>query len=196
MIAVYDSRRGGREIGGHSGIKGQELANSGTAQGLQGLYSSNAAQMNPGGMLTAEAVSPSGYTPSQMGAQTTAAEQTAGGANAGATGGALRNAVRTRNVGAVPAAIADSNRGASENLSQTNAGIQTRNADLMQRQHQAGISGLEDLYKTNVGAGENALGLSNSSLNDAGNLKNFWQDLLMQGMKNGEAGAQAIAAGG
>ncbi len=94
-------------------------------------------------------------------------------------------AERTRNVGAAPAAIDASNRASSENLSETNAGIQTRNADLQQKQRQAGLSGLQSLYGENAGAGESALGLSNSSLQDAGNLKNFWQDLLMQGVKSG-----------
>ena len=100
--------------------------------------------------------------------------------------------MRTRNAGAAPAAIGEASRGASENLSQTNAGIQTRNADLQQKQRQAGLSGLQDLYKENVGAGEGALGLSNTSLQDAGNLKNFWQDLLMQGVK---AVGEVAAAG-
>jgi hypothetical protein len=151
---------------------------------LQSLYSANAAGVNntltPA--LTAEAVNPQGYSPTQLAAQTTAAEQTAGGSNAGATGGALLRAVRSRNVGAAPAAIDASNENASKNLSQTNAGIQTKNADLQQKQRQAGLSGLQGLYDENVGAGQNALNSSNSALNDAGDLKNFWQQLLTQGI--------------
>ena len=47
------------------------------------------------------------------------------------------------------------------------------------------MSGLEGLYGENVNAGENALGLSNSALNSAGNLKDFWQQLLLQGVQSG-----------
>lgn len=183
-------------MGGHSGVKKGLFENSSTAQGLEGLYGSNAAQANPVGMLTAEAVNPTGYTPGQMAAQTTAAEQTAGGANAGATGGALLRAARTRNVGAAPAAIGASNRAAGQELSQINSGIQTRNTDLQQKQRQQGISGLEGLYGENVGAGENALGLSTGALKDAGSLSNFWQNLLMQGVESGGKVASAALMGG
>ena len=182
-------------MSGHAGVQGDLLSNSGTANGLQSLYGANAAGVNQTltPALTAEATNPQGYSPTQMAAQTTAAEQTAGGSNAGATGGALLRAARTRNVGAAPAAIDSSNQHASENLSQTNAGIQTKNADLQQRQRQQGISGLESLYGTDVGAQENALGQSDTALKDAGSLTNFWQQLLMQGVKSGGDVAAAFA---
>ena len=185
-------------MGGHNGIKGEEMANSSTAQGLEELYGNQAQGLNntltP--VLTNEAINPQGYSPTQVAAQTTAAEQTAGGSNAGATGGALLRAARTRNVGAAPAAIDASNQHASENLSQTNAGIQTKNADLQQRQRQQGISGLESLYGTNVGAQENALNTSNTSLKDAGDLSNFWQQQLQQWENNAEKAGDSAAMGG
>lgn len=182
-------------MGGHSGLKGDLLNNSATGNSLESLYGGNAAGINSTltPALTQEAINPTGYTPTQLGAQTTAAEQSAGGASAGATGGALLRATRTRNAGAAPAAIDQANRTGSQELSQTNAGIQTRNADLQQKQKQQGLSGLESLYGTNVGAGENALGLSNSALSDAGNLKNFWQEQLLQYENNEE---KAAAGGG
>ncbi len=184
-------------MSGHGGLTSDLLSNSGTANGLQSLYGANAAGVNntltPA--LTAEAVNPQGYSPTQLAAQTTAAEQTAGGSNAGATGGALLRAARTRNVGAAPAAIDASNQNASKNLSQINAGIQTKNADLQQRQRQQGISGLEGLYGENVSAQENALGQSNTALKDAGDLPNFWQQLLMQGVKSGGEVASAYVGG-
>jgi hypothetical protein len=189
-------------MSGHSGLTSDLLANSGTANGLESLYGSNAAGINSTltPALTAEAVNPQGYSPTQMASMTTGAEQTAGGANAGATGGALLRATRTRNAGAAPAAIDQTNRQGGQELSQINAGIQKSNADLQQHQKQEGISGLEGLYGENVNAGENALGLSNSSLADAGNLKNFWQSLLTQGLQSGSqvAGSAlqgAVAAG-
>jgi len=185
--------RGGRDISGHAGIGGDLLGNSSTATGLSNLYNSQASAVNStlAPALTAEAVNPTGYTPTQMGAQTTAAEQSAGGANAGASGGALLRAARTRNAGAAPAAIDSANQHASEGLSQINAGIQTKNADLQQKQKQQGLSGLEGLYGENVGAGENALSESNTSLNDAGNLSNFWQQYLLSAMSGASKAATA-----
>lgn len=185
-------------MGGHNGIKGDLLNNSNTANGLEGVYGSNAAGINSTltPALTQEAVNPTGYTPTQLGAQTTAAEQSAGGSNAGATGGALLRAARTRNVGSAPAAIDQSSRNAGQDLSQINAGIQTNNADLQQKQKQAGISGLEGLYGENVNAGEGALGLSNSALGDAGKLQDFWQTYLLQAMSTANKAAEAGAGGG
>lgn len=184
-------------MGGNSGVKGDLLANSGNAIGLEGLYNGNAAGVNSvlQPSLAAEAAHPSGYTPAQVASQTTAAEQTAGGANAGGTGSALLRAARTRNEGAAGGTIAQVNRQGGENLSQTNANIQTKNADLAQKKQQEGLSGLQGLYGENVGAGENALNLSNSALKDAGSLQNFWQQLLLQGVQTaGTVGAAAIKA--
>lgn len=174
-------------MGGHSGEKSDLLANSGTANTLENLYGTNAATNNAvlQPALTQEIVNPSGYTPTQMGAMTTAAEQSAGGSNAGAAGGALLRAGRTHNIGSGQAATSAASRNAGQELSQVNAGIQSKNADLEQKQRQSALSTEEGLYGTNVGAGENALGLSNTSLNDAGNLKDFWQQLLLQGVQSG-----------
>lgn len=182
-------------MGGHNGIKGDLLGNSTTASGLGDLYGADASGINSTltPALSQEAISPTGYTPSQMSAQTTAAEQTAGGADAGATGGALLRAARTRNAGAAPAAIDSANRTGSEDLSQINAGIQTKNADLQQKQKQQGLTGLGSLYSENVNAGENALGLSNESLKDAGGLGNFWQQYLLAAQAAASKTAESAA---
>ena len=174
-------------MSGHSGVQSDLLNNMTAANNLSSAYGSGAAGISSAltPALTAEAVNPTGYTPTQMAAQTTGAEQAAGGSNAGATGGALLRAARTRNAGAAPAAIDQSSRNAGEDLSQVNAGIQSKNADLQQHQRQAGLSGLENMYGTEVGAGENALGLSTSATNDAGHLPDFWDQLLTQGIQSG-----------
>jgi hypothetical protein len=184
-------------MGGHSGITGDLLANSGKANGLANMYDTTASGINSTltPALTAEAVNPQGYSPNQMASMTTGAEQTAGGANAGATGGALLRAARTRNVGAAPAAIGQANQQGGQELSQINAGIQKSNANLQQQQRQQGLSGLESLYGENVNAGENALGLSNSALGTAGNLKNFWQQYLLSAMSGAQQAAAAGAGG-
>ena len=139
--------------------------------------------------LQAEATHPAGYDPASMAAMTTAAEQTAGGGAAAGVGEAGLRANRTRNLGSGQAAGAAANRGASQDLSQINAGIQGKNADLKAKQQQEGLSGEQALLGTETGAGENALGLSDTALHEAGALPNEWQTILNQAMANGEKAA-------
>jgi hypothetical protein len=183
-------------MGGHSGIKGDLLSNSGTANNLSNQYSANAlgieSSLQP--QLQAEATNPQGYSPATMGAMTTAAEQTAGGGAAAGVGEAGLRANRTRNIGSGQAASAAADRGASQDLSQINAGLQVKNADLKAKQQQEGLAGEGALYGEDVGAGENALGLSTGALKDAGSLSNFWQQLMLQGVASG--GQVAAAAAG
>jgi hypothetical protein len=64
-------------------------------------------------------------------------------------------------------------------------GTELANADLQNKQQQAGLSGLGSLYGTDIGEGENALGLSNQALgivNQAG--QNPWSKLAMGGLNN------------
>ena len=183
-------------MGGHNGIKGDLLNNMTTANNLGNQYNSQAlgisSALTP--TLTAQMVNPQGYSPTTMGQMQTAAEQTAGGTNAGIAGAAGLRAARTRNMGSGQAATAEAGRGAGQELSQINAGIQTNNANLKAKQQAEAESGLGKMYGEDVGAGEGALGLSNSSLASAGNLKNFWQDYLLNAQK--EESSMAAAAGG
>ena len=123
-------------MSGHAGVGKDLLANSGTANGLEGLYGGNAAGVNSTlqPLLTSQAVAPTGESPNDIAAQTTAAEQTAGGANAGATGGAMLRAARTRNLGSGQAAISQAGQNAGQELSETNAGIQAKNAGVKVQQ--------------------------------------------------------------
>ena len=182
-----------------SGVKKDAFANSGTANGLQNQYSSQALGLGStlAPSLTAESINPQGYSPTTMGQMTTAAEQTAGGSNAGVAGEAGLRAARTRNIGSGQAATAEGGRAAGQELSQVNAGIQTNNAKLKAQQQQEGLTGLEHMYGTDVTAGENALGLSNSSLNLANNAKpTFWQSALQDVTTPIFKGAGAAISGG
>ena len=105
----------------------------------------------------------------------------------------MLRAARTRNLGSGQAAISQAGQNAGQELSETNAGIQAKNAGVKVQQQQNAEKGLEGLYGTNVGAGEQALGESNSALKDAGSLSNFWQQLLLQGVQS--AGQAAAGAG-
>jgi hypothetical protein len=126
--------------------------------------------------LSAEAINPQGFNPTTMGQMRTAAEQSAGGTNAGIAGQAGLRAARTRNIGSGQAATAAAGRTASENLSNVDAGIESQNAKLKSNQQQEGIAGLGKLYGEDVGAGENALGLANAITKTSGEQKGgFWQ---------------------
>jgi hypothetical protein len=179
------------------GVAKDALANSGTAgnmsNSLYGSASGISNALTP--QLEAEAAHPAGYTPSQMAAQNTAAQQSAGGSMAGAVGQGSLLAARTRNQGAAQNAIAQSGRQASQNLSNEAVGTQVNNANLQQKQQQAGLSGLEGLYNTQLGGSESALGLSNSALNTANqaDANNPWMKLLQSGIA---AGGKAAAGAG
>lgn len=178
-----------------SGIKGNDLANSGTANGLQSQLAGNAGALYGGlsGQLQSQMAHPSGYTPSQMAAMNTAGQQSAGGSMAGTVGQGALLAARTRNAGAAQNAIAQGGRQASQNLSQAAVGNQTANANLQQQNQRAATSGLENLYGTELGGSESALGLSNQALNNANQVQNPWMKLLQQGIQSGGQAAAAFA---
>jgi hypothetical protein len=168
---------------GQSGIKGDALANSGTANAMSSQLGGNAGALyGPlSNQLQSQMAHPSGYTPGQMAAQNTAAQQSAGGSQAGTVGqGALLSA-RTRNAGAAQGAIAQGGRQASQNLSNAAVGTQVRNANLQQSNQQSATRGLENLYGTELGGSQNALGLSNSALKTASSTPPpFWQKFAGQ----------------
>ncbi len=163
-----------------SGVKGQALNNSGTAQGMSSSLYGNSNQLL--GTLTpqleAEAASPTGYTGTEKDAMNTAAQQTQGGSNAGAVGQGALLAGRTRNAGTADAAIAQSNRNASKNLSDAAVNTEVQDANLKNQNQQAGLRGLQGLYGTELGGSQQALNSSNQALNVANGAKpSFWQQL-------------------
>lgn len=149
-------------------------ANSTTAQGLSKTYAGNAAAtsniLTP--TLNKMATAPTGFGTQTVNNMNTAALQSAGGAEAGIVGGGNQRAAATNNAGGFAPAAAQAGHDATAQLSDAALGVQNRDAMLKQQQQQEGINGLEGQYQTNVGAGENALGLSNSSLNAQTNAQN------------------------
>lgn len=164
-----------------------------TSAALQGNASNLYAGLAP--QLAEEATSPSGYSPADLAAMNTAAQQSAGGATAGATGRGALLAARTRNAGAADAAIADAARSGGQQLSNEAVGTQVANANLKQRQQQAGLSGLEGLYGENLGAGINSEGQVAGDVNaNTGSTNASWDwasDILDPVIK---ASGQAAAA--
>lgn len=172
-------------------------ANSKTAQGLSTTYGSNAAAnssvLTP--TLNQMATNPQGFSPQTVNNMTTAAMQSAGGAAAGTVGQGNLQAARTNNAGGFAPVAAQAGHDATAQLSDAALGIQNKDAMLKQQQQEEGLSGLQNEYATNVGAGENALGLSNQSLNtqlQAGQT-GWLQNTL--GVLNGISGLGKSAAG-
>lgn len=182
------------------GVEKQQLANSGTAQGLSNQLTANAGNvygsLEPA--LAARAATPMGYTPSQKASINTAAQQSAGGSTAGAVGQGGLYAARTRNAGAGQAAIGASNRAAGSNLSRNAVDTEVQSANLGQQNQRAALGGLQGLYGTELSGGENALGLSNQALQGANQsaANNPWMKLLLQGIQSGgQVGAAQVGGG-
>ena len=102
----------------------------------------------------------------------TQAEETAGGANAGAVGQAGLAAARTGNVGALGSTIAESGRRAGETLGRENQNIDIGNQKLKQQQREGALGGLEGLYGTGVSGANGALNASAANTNANTNAAN------------------------
>lgn len=113
--------------------------------------------------FTAEATNPQGFTPGETASMNTAAQQSVGGATAGAVGQGTLRAARTRNSGGSNMALDDAVRSGQQTLSQDALGVQNENAMLKESQRQAGLSGLSSLYGTNQSGMLSALGLGNQA---------------------------------
>jgi len=127
--------------------------------GSQALYGQLAPQ------LTAQAANPQGFGPEGLARLDTAAQQSAGGGQAAATGAAALEDSRTRNAGGSGMALAKAARQSGKNL--TDATLQTRiaNEGLKEEQRSGAQKGLEGLYGTNVGGGNQALSGVASNVN-------------------------------
>lgn len=137
--------------------------NAGEASGIFGT-------LNP--FLTAEMVHPPGFDPATLAGMNTGAQQSAGGAAAGAVGqGALR-AARTRNRGGSDAATGASVRSAGETLSKGLLGVQSANARLKEQQREGATEGLGKMFSTTTGAGIGALGEVAPNVNASTNAEN------------------------
>lgn len=165
---------------------------SNTLQGnSQALYGSLAPQ------LESEAANPQGYGPSDMAAMNTAAQQSAGGTQAAATGQGALLAGRTKNAGTADAAIASSARSAGQQASQRAVQNQAGNAQEKAHQQQAGLTGLEGLTNAQTNASIGALGQVAPNVNASTNAANAswdWsKDLFDPILQAQAAGAKAFS---
>lgn len=174
------------------GVAQQAGNNSGVAQGMAGNLSGNASSLygSLAPTLATEAAHPGGYNPTQLASMNTAAQQSGGGSTAAAVGQGALMAARTKNAGTAQNAIAAGVHGAGENLSQAALSTATGNANLQQKQQQAGIQGEQNLYGTDLGASQNALGISNSALGvqEQADENNPWMKLATAGVQGAAEG--------
>ncbi len=142
-----------------AGAKAGVAQNAQLFGGGQALYGTLAPQ------LQAEAANPQGFGEQGLARLDTAAQQSAGGGQAAATGEAALEESRTRNAGGSGMALAKAARESGKRA--TDATLQTRiaNEGLKEQQRSGAQRGLEGLYGTQVGGGNQALGEAASNVN-------------------------------
>src|SRR5690348_6118108 len=89
-----------------------------------------------------EITNPQGFGNSSLNAMNTAAQQSTGGATAGAVGAMARAAARTRNRGGYQAGADEAVRSGQREGSQRAVEIQGENAKLKEAQREGGLAGL------------------------------------------------------
>jgi hypothetical protein len=179
-------------------VKASET-NTGIGQGLESAYQQDANNLSGVTMpfLENELNNPQGLGQPALNQIQTQSGQAIAGATGAGNEQALLNASRTGNTAAVPGIIDANTRNAIAGQSNNALSTNIENAKLKQQQQQAGASGLEKMYGTDVSAALQSLGLSNQSIgewnNGASLSNNFWDQYALNGEK---AAAGAAAAGG
>jgi hypothetical protein len=166
-----------------AGTSAQNMSNQFGAN-AGSLYSSLAPE------LESEAAHPAGFGPSEMAHMDTAAQQSAGGSNAGAVGQGALLASRTRNAGTADAAVQQSARDSGKTLSKATLGVQNQDAMLKQSQRRAALGGLQGLYGTEAGSSLGALGIVPQAVNANTNASNAswnWAKYLLDPAMGGAA---------
>lgn len=145
--------------------------------------------------LESQAAHPSGYSPTDIAGMTTAAEQSAGGSTAGATGQGALLASRTRNAGTADAAIGQSARSAGQSLSKATTGIAQANANQKNANQRAALSGLENLEAGQVSGANQATGQVAPDVNANTNAENAsydWSNALFQPLLGAAGGSRYV----
>ena len=171
---------------GSSGVKSDDLANSGTATTAAAGYGGNAAGLygSLAPAYSAMAFNPQGYGATNLAKMNTASQQSLGGSNAGVTGQAGLEAARTRNAGGSAAVLDAASQNAMRQNSENAIGTDVANANLQQKQQGEGLAGLSSLYGQNVNAQLGEQGISNQALGQAAQIQNPWSQLGMNALKD------------
>jgi hypothetical protein len=158
------------------GTSQEGLANSQKANSLSDSYNTNAKSaydvLAP--TLTHQVTNPQGFAPEDLSDMNTASQQSLGGSNAGIEGEGMLRAARSRNAGAGDAATAEGAREAMRRSSQNAVTIKANNALEREKNRNAGVAGMGELYGENQDATLKALGISNQAL-DVKDRPGFWE---------------------
>jgi hypothetical protein len=154
----------------YAGIKAADKsakAAAGTASGTGAGYGTSASGVGSTLVpeLTQEAKNPTGFDPTTLNNMNTASAETAGGTNSAISGAATNAAARTHNTGALSGVLDEAARQKQRQMATNTLGIQNANAVLKEKQKQAGLSGLEGVYGTDVGAQLKSEGLVPEDIN-------------------------------
>lgn len=153
-----------------AGIKKAQKAAQGaasTAQASGAKYGSDADTLGSTLVpeLTKEATHPTGFNPTDLNNMLVAGEESAGGATGSTVGQANLEAARTHNTGALSAVLDEAARNKTRALSTNALDVSNANAQLKEKQRQQGLTGLEGLFNTDVGAGLKAQSLVPEDIN-------------------------------
>jgi hypothetical protein len=153
--------------------------NAGTARGTSNTLTQSGQSINATltPTLARLANGGGGYTPQQTSRMTTAALQSIGGANSGVVGGGLQRAAATNNTGGANALALAAGHDATGQLSDAALGVQNESARLAAQQQAQALGEQGQLYSTDIGAANNALGLSTQATNAAeqASQNGFWR---------------------
>lgn len=116
--------------------------------------------------LTGEVTNPQGYGQDAVNDMLTQGGEAVSGATGAANEKASLLASRTGNTAALPGIIGANARGAMKQDSDNALDVAIKNADLKQKQQQAGASGLGSLYGQDTNAVLKSLGLANESIDE------------------------------
>jgi hypothetical protein len=149
--------------------------------------------------LTAAAANPTGFGATTKANMNTAAQQSLGGATAGAVGQGGLLAARTRNAGGADAAISDAVRSTGQQFSENALDTEVRDAEMKEGQKQSALKGLQGIYGVDVGGANDALGEVSGAVNADTNRRNVtptWIKALGALSGAAQAGATAYAGRG
>jgi hypothetical protein len=169
----------------------QAQQNEQTANTTAGQAANNAGQERASLMpsLKAEVNNPTGLTANTQHELLTTAEAGAGGATSGLTGQVGLNANRTRNAGSTSNLMDTLARSKAQAAGKASEGIASESAMLGQKNKQAALGQMQNMYGTDTGANLKAMGIANEDVDTELKAKQqgWLQDTEEIGKQAGEA---------
>ena len=175
----------------------QEGATTGLAQNKALFNQSGALYSTLAPQLAAQAANPRGMGPQDLARADTAAQQSAGGSQAAATGEASLIEGRTRNAGGLGMALGKAAREGGRQLSEATLGTRMADTELKENQRKEAIRGEEGLYGTSLAGSGQSLGQVASNVNADTGAKDAswnWSKYIMSPLLSAAGGAAPLFA--